>query len=216
MNEQRSVKEELHPPSAGWRLLNVSVGGWAVVLWSPLPCPCNLPPRSDTPLCFTPGHDLPASLLPPFPPLLSLVWYSPPPRSVWEELFKWKKRRKKYMYYYINLKKKKKEKEKKDYRELEIKVEVLLWNAEVMHYMEFRRWRCTGNLLILYILNLKIWKSDRQIKDKINLLWCGRSDVVLWRRRSNSQPLGFHCLTCSCGFRKRVTDILLWLTTTQL
>lgn len=113
-----------------------------------------------------------------------------------------KEKKKKYMYYYINLKKKKKEKEKKDYRELEIKVEVLLWNAEVMHYMEFQRWRCTGNLLILYILNLKIWKSDRQIKDKINLLWCGRSDVVLWRRRSNSQPLGFHCLTCSCGFRK--------------
>lgn len=97
--------------------------------------------------------DLPASLPPSFPPLLSLLW--PPWSTRGKELFKWKekKRRKKYiyMYYYISLWK------KKDYREdkggsviAKMQRLCIIWFFSVVE--------CTGNVLIVYILNLNIWK----------------------------------------------------------
>lgn len=93
--DEHRVWEEFLQHSAGWWLLNVSLDGWAVMLWSPLPCPCNLP-WSDTPLCLTPSdprrHVVTTTSLIPPPNFVSSPSEpgvtSPHPWSIWEELFK--------------------------------------------------------------------------------------------------------------------------------
>ena len=49
-------------------------------------------------------------------------------------------------------------KKKKDYREMEIKVGVLLWNAEIMHYIIFRggMYRKPVNIVYFEFENMEI------------------------------------------------------------
>lgn len=147
-------------------------------------------------------------IIPPlFPPLLSRLWSSPPSLISGEALIEWKKRRNIYVYYDISLYK------KKDFRGASLIVKC----RDYALYDFFSEMECTGNVLILYIFNLR--KSNWQIKDKFNLR-SGHNDVALDQQRSNErsirQLLSFHCLTCSCEFWKGVTDILLWMMITQL
>lgn len=93
-------------PSAGWCLLNVSVGGWVVMLWSPLPFPCNLP-RCDAPLCLTPRW-------PPSRPASLLSWALPGPQL----LTRVKEKKKKYIYIYMPLYVLLYKSIKKEYREI--------------------------------------------------------------------------------------------------
>lgn len=153
MNTQ--CEEELLKPSAGWWLLNVSVGGWggdAVISAAmPLqPSPVWHPALSHPswPQCRVLTTELPASLHHRFLPSWAWRGLDPLPWSIWEELFNQVKEKKNIytdICIIIQIYKKKR-------WIIEIEVEVLWWNAEIMHY-DFSEVECTGNLLILYILN---------------------------------------------------------------
>lgn len=125
------------------------MGGDAVISAA---MPLQPSPRSDTPLCLTQGDPdvmsssdcrSPRIPPPPFPLLLSLVWFSPSSLIYLERALQVK--------VYIK---------KKDYREIEIKVEIESYckNAEIMHSMTFRggMYRKPVNIVYFEFENIKI------------------------------------------------------------
>lgn len=202
--------------------------GWVVMLGSPLPCPCNLP-RSDTPLCLTPDdHNvtfwppiLSPSIPPPtFPPLWSLLFvlvflvFAPSlPSWIFVERAlssKTKEERNIYKCY---------KSIKKDYRDVKLKVESVIVKQSLCIICCCRGGMYRKSVLILYILNLNMWRSNRQIRDELT---CDAGTAVRGFRAAaverwiDSRLLSFSLSYLQLRVLELVTDMLLWMITTQL
>lgn len=202
--------------------------GWVVMLGSPLPCPCNLP-RSDTPLCLTPDdHNvtfwppiLSPSIPPPtFPPLWSLLFVLvflvfAPSLPTWifvERALSSKTKEERNIYKcYKSI--------KKDYRDVKLKVERVIVKQSLCIICCCRGGMYRKSVLILYILNLNMWRSNRQIRDELT---CDAGTAVRGFRAAaverwiDSRLLSFSLSYLQLRVLELVTDMLLWMITTQL
>lgn len=202
--------------------------GWVVMLGSPLPCPCNLP-RSDTPLCLTPDdHNvtfwppiLSPSIPPPtFPPLWSLLFVLvflvfAPSLPSWifvERALSCKTKEERNIYKcYKSI--------KKDYRDVKLKVESVIVKQSLCIICCCRGGMYRKSVLILYILNLNMWRSNRQIRDELT---CDAGTAVRGFRAAaverwiDSRLLSFSLSYLQLRVLELVTDMLLWMITTQL
>lgn len=148
------------------------MGGWVVMLWFPLPCPCNLPPQRLTPCSVSPlvtPHPLikkkkkvkfwPPLISPCFPP--SPFPRPPEPDVVFTSSLIYRGRAlqveekdEKKVDIYVLLYKSM----KRILENYKVKVKVLLWNAEMMHLMDLRggMYRKPVNIVYFEFENMEI------------------------------------------------------------
>lgn len=108
---------------------------------------------------------------------------------------------------------------KKDYRDVKLKVESVIVKQSLCIICCCRGGMYRKSVLILYILNLNMWRSNRQIRDELT---CDAGTAVRGFRAAaverwiDSRLLSFSLSYLQLRVLELVTDMLLWMITTQL